>query len=161
MERDPYEGGSDVGLDLHRELGDEPAASIRDAAPDVLAPIDASAPVSGHVPAPTSSGSAADSPEHDWQIARDLIQPAFRPVGTQGLAMESIDRDTLFAHASKSHAQPLIDEGPAGIPVVYTMGTTCCPGGSSRRSCRTRRCATWRPGRPRRPGPTRSTASAD
>jgi hypothetical protein len=124
MERDPYEGGSDVGLDLHRDLGDEPAASFRDAAPDVLAPIDASAPVSGHVPAPTSSGSAADSPEHDWQIARGLVQPAFRPVGTQGLAMESIDRDTLFAHASKSHAQPLIDEGPAGIPVVYTIPAT-------------------------------------
>ena len=52
MERDPFEGGSDVGRDHARDLGDEPPASIRDAAPDVLAPIDASAPVSGHTPPP-------------------------------------------------------------------------------------------------------------
>jgi hypothetical protein len=121
MERDPYEGGSDVGQDHARDLGDEPPASLRDAAPDILGQIDADAPVSGHMPPPTATASAADAPEHDWAVARDLVQPAFRPVGTQGLAMESIERDTLLTHASKSHAQPLIDEGPAGIPVVYTI----------------------------------------
>lgn len=123
MERDPYQGGSDVGRDL-RDLGDEPPASFRDTAPDILAPIDADAPVSGHQPPPATTGSAADAPEHDWALARDLVQPAFRPVGTQGLAMDSIQRDTLLVHASKSHAQPLIDEGPAGIPVVYTIPAT-------------------------------------
>ena len=41
MERDPYEGGSDVGLDLARDLGAGTPGAIRDAAPDVLAPIDA------------------------------------------------------------------------------------------------------------------------
>ncbi len=87
-------------------------------------PIDADAPVSGHQPPPTTTASAADAPEHDWALARDLVQPAFRPVGTQGLAMDSIQRDTLLVHASKSHAQPLIDEGPAGIPVVYTIPAT-------------------------------------
>ena len=35
--------------------------------------------------------------------------------------MESIDRETLAAHAERSHAQPLLDEGPAGLPVVYTI----------------------------------------
>jgi uncharacterized protein YtpQ (UPF0354 family) len=35
--------------------------------------------------------------------------------------MESIDRETLAAHASQSHAQPLLDQGPAGLPVVYTI----------------------------------------
>ena len=40
MERDPFAGGSDVGRDLERDLGDEPPASIRDAAPDYLAPIE-------------------------------------------------------------------------------------------------------------------------
>ena len=34
MERDPYEGGTDVGRDDVRDLGDEPPAAIRDAAPD-------------------------------------------------------------------------------------------------------------------------------
>jgi len=121
MERDPYEGGSDVGRDLARDLGDEPPASMRDTAPDILAPIDADAPVSGHSPAPESAGSAMDSPEHDWGHARDLIRPAFRPVGTSGLAMESIDRDQLASHAMQSHSQPLLDQGPAGLPVVYTI----------------------------------------
>ena len=49
MERDPYEGGADVGRDHGRDLGDEPPVLIRDTAPDVFAPIDASAPVSGHL----------------------------------------------------------------------------------------------------------------
>jgi hypothetical protein len=120
MERDP-EGGSDVGRDYERELGDEPPAAIRDSAPDILAPIDASSPVSGHNPAPEASSSPADAPEQDWRSARDLIYPAFRPVGTQGLAMDSIDRDALAARSTQSHAQPLIDIGPAELPVVYTI----------------------------------------
>ena len=121
MERDPFGGGSDAGRDLARDLGDEPPVLIRDRAPDVLAPIDESAPVSGHVPPPEASGSAADAPEHDWSVARGLVHPAFRPVGTQGLALHAIDRDTLLAHASKSHAQPLIDVGPVDLVVVYTI----------------------------------------
>lgn len=120
MERDP-QGGSDVGRDRERDFGDEPPPTIRDSAPDYLAPIDASAPVSGHSPAPEPSSSPADSPEQDWTRARDLLYPSFRPVGTQGLSLESIDRETLAAHAAQSHAQPLIDVGPAELPVVYTI----------------------------------------
>ena len=120
MERDP-EGGSDVGRDYERELGDEPPAAIRDTAPDILAPIDASSPVSGHNPVPESTSSPADAPEQDWGSARDLIYPAFRPLGTQGLVMDSIDRDALAARSTQSHAQPLIDVGPAELPVVYTI----------------------------------------
>jgi hypothetical protein len=121
MERDPFEGGTDVGRDLHRELGDEPPVLLRDAAPDVLAPIDASAPVSGHLPPPEPTTSAVDSPEQSWELARAVVRPAFRPVGTQGLALESIDRDSLLGHAMKSHAQPIVDVGPAELPVVYTI----------------------------------------
>jgi len=114
-------GGSDVGRDLERDLGDAPPATIRDTAPDYLSPIDASAPVSGHVAPAQSTTAIADSPEHDWQLARTLIYPAFRPVGTMGLAIDSIDREALVAHATMSHAQPLLDEGLAGLPVVYTI----------------------------------------
>ena len=121
MERDPYEGGSDVGRDLARDLGDEPPSSLRDSAPDILSPIDDSAPVSGHTPATRSSTSITDSPEHDWARARDVIRPAFRPVGTQGLAVEEFRRDTLAQHGNLSHAQPLLDAGPAGLPVVYAI----------------------------------------
>ena len=115
------QGGSDVGRDYERDLGDEAPATIRDTAPDYLAPIDASAPVSGHSPAPVHATSPADSPEQDWSVARDLLYPAFRPVGTLGLAVDSIDREQLAAHSAQSHAQPLIDVGPAGLPVVYTI----------------------------------------
>jgi hypothetical protein len=115
------QGGSDVGRDYERDLGDEPPTTLRDTAPDYLAPIDATAPVSGHSPAPTSTTSAAETPEQDWSVARDLLYPAFRPVGTLGLAVDSIDRESLAAHSAQSHAQPLLDVGPAGLPVVYTI----------------------------------------
>lgn len=121
MERDPYEGGTDVGRDFARDLSDEPPAAIRDAPPDILSPIDETAPVSGHVPPPEPSGSPIDAPEHDWNLARALVRPGFRPVGTSGLPIETVDPETLAQHSMQSHSQPLIDEGPAGIPVVYTM----------------------------------------
>jgi uncharacterized protein YtpQ (UPF0354 family) len=35
--------------------------------------------------------------------------------------MDSIDRDALAARSTQSHAQPLIDVGPAELPVVYTI----------------------------------------
>ncbi len=114
-------GGSDVGLDLERDLGDSPPAALRDTAPDYLSPIDASSPVSGHARPAEAVTAIADSPEHDWDRARTRIYPGFRPVGTLGLAIDSIDRETLLAHAAQSHAQPLLDQGAAGLPVVYTI----------------------------------------
>ncbi|HSK53327.1 MAG TPA: DUF1444 family protein [Clostridia bacterium] len=123
MERDPYDtsqGGSDIGRDHERDLGDEPPASYRDAAPDYLAPIDASSPVSGHVPPPEPTGSPADTPEHDWSLARDLIYPSLRPVGTSGEPVATLDLDGLAA-PPKGHGQPLVDDGPAGMPVVYSL----------------------------------------
>jgi hypothetical protein len=120
MESDPP-GGRGVWPDRDRDFGDEPPPAFRDAAPDYLSPIDADAPVSGHTPLAESATPIADTPGYDWQRARPLIFPAFRPVGTQGLAIDSIDRDLLLAHAGQSHAQPLVDQGLAGLPVVYTM----------------------------------------
>ena len=120
MEREPN-GGSDVGRDFERDIADESPGAVRDSAPDYLAPIDASAPVSGHSPAPEPASSPVNMPEQDWTTAKSLLYPAFRPVGTQGLALDSIDRETLAAHAAQSHAQPLIDVGPAELPIVYTI----------------------------------------
>ncbi len=120
MDREPPHG-SDIGRDHERDFGDEPAPVIRDSAPDYLAPIDESSPVSGHSPAPASTSSPADAPEQDWGHAQGLLYPAFRPVGTLGLEIDSIDRERLAAHSAQSHAQPLLDSGPAGLPVVYTL----------------------------------------
>ena len=122
MERDLSSGG-DFGRDELRDLADEAPGSLRDAAPDPLAPIDAGAPVSGHVPAPAESHAAsiAESPEHDWSAAEGLIYPLLRPAGTQGLEISTIDAAALAADSTRSHSQPLVDEGPAGLVVVYAM----------------------------------------
>jgi hypothetical protein len=121
MERDPNEGGSDAGRDHVRDLSDEPPPAFRDAAPDIRSPIDESAPVSGHMPPPQTTGSPVDAPEHDWRLAREIVRPAFRPVGTSGLPLETVDRENLAQHSMQSHAQPLLDTGPAGLPVVYAL----------------------------------------
>ncbi|MBA2719175.1 MAG: hypothetical protein H0U52_08065 [Chloroflexi bacterium] len=125
MNRDET-GGTDYGRDDARDLGDEPPASYRDTAPDILAPIDISAPVSGHVPPPESAHrpSIAESPEHDWTAASALIVPLLRPVGTHGTNVTEIDAEALAAEATRSHSQPLLDEGPCDLAVVYAMPAT-------------------------------------
>jgi len=123
MERD-LEGGSDYGSDIARDLGDEPPGTLRDKAPDLRSPIDASAPVSGHVrpPGPSvPSSSIAESPEHDWTAAARILFPILRPPGTPGMVVANIDEAALLADAGRSHSQPLIDEGPAGLGVVYGL----------------------------------------
>lgn len=120
MERET-DGGRDFGRNAERGFGDEPAPAIRDAPPDYLAPIDEAAPVSGHLPPPAPSTSAAEAPEHDWPTAAALIYPTFRPVGTQGMRLDQIDRDSLAGHGVKHHTQPLVDEGLGGLPVVYSL----------------------------------------
>jgi hypothetical protein len=122
MERD-LSGGGDVGRDELRDLADDATGALRDAPPDPLAPIDASAPVSGHVRAPADSHAAsiAESPEHDWSAASGILFPLLRPAGTQGLEVASIDAAALAADSNRSHSQPLVDEGPGGLAVVYAM----------------------------------------
>jgi len=120
MERD-HEGGSDYGLDISRDLADESPGALRDTAPDVLAPIDASAPVSGHVPPPEHRASIVESPEHDWSAAQAVLFPILRPPGTPGMVVADIDQAALAADAARNHSQPLIDEGPAGLGVVYGL----------------------------------------
>jgi hypothetical protein len=114
-------GGSDFGRDDARDLGDEPPASLRDTAPDVLAPIDISAPVSGHVPQPESTIHPADSPEQDWSAAAELLFPLLRPTGTHGIKVTEIDADVLASEAMRSHSSPLLDEGPCDLSVVYAI----------------------------------------
>jgi hypothetical protein len=121
MEREPG-AASDFGRDL-RESGDETPGSMRDAAPDVLAPIDASSPVSGHHVAPVAehASSIAQSPEQNWSTASAILFPVLRPPGLQGLVVAEIDADALAADTARSHSQPLVDEGPSGLTVVYVL----------------------------------------
>jgi len=114
---------SDVGADPWRDLGDEPPGAWRTAPPDPLAPIDPDAPVSGHAPAPEATGSVVDSPEHDWSAAAGHLFPLLRPAGTVGVVVETLDREALAAEGLKSHAAPLVDEGPGGLAVVYAIAS--------------------------------------
>jgi hypothetical protein len=120
MEREP-QGGSDYGLDLQRDLGDETPGAIRDAAPDYLAPIDAASPVSGHVvPANDHPASLAEAPEHDWGAASKVLFPALRPIGTAGVWADEFDPEALGA-APHGQTQPLLEKGPCDIPVAYAI----------------------------------------
>jgi uncharacterized protein YtpQ (UPF0354 family) len=88
---------------------------------DPLTPIDPDAPVSGHAPAPPAPIEASRTPEHEWEAAASRIFPLLRPAGTPGAHVTEIDTAALAASAAISHAQPLVDDGPAGLCVVYAM----------------------------------------
>jgi len=121
MERDRGEA-SDFGRD-RSDLGDEPPALLRDSAPDILTPIDPEAPVSGHQIAPVADNATAiaDAPEQNWTNASAILYPVLRPPGLQGLVVADIDESTLAADATRHHSQPLVDEGPCGLSVVYVL----------------------------------------
>lgn len=119
------DGGQDRDRDIARDLGDEPPPAYRDAAPDVLAPIDASSPVSGHVASWESGGPTASlAPEHDWSAAAQNLFPILRPVGTTGLRLDDADHATLMANANKAHTMTLIGDGPCGLVIVYALPAT-------------------------------------
>src|SRR6266545_7712875 len=122
MEREFGGGGSDYGRDIERDMGDAPPEAIRDSAPDILSPIDERSPVSGHSSPQRVPGAAALSraPENDFAAAAALIVPALRPVGTHGQPVGELGRGSPDP-SSQAHTRPLLDEGPCGLPVVYTM----------------------------------------
>ncbi len=121
---DEQTGGLDVGSDMHREPGDEPLPGYRDAAPDPLALIDPNAPVGGHPVDFSDPPAASLSPEHDWSAAAPLIFPLLHPAGTAGIHLAGLDAASLLATPNQSHAQPLIDDGPCGLAVVYAIAAS-------------------------------------
>lgn len=79
------------------------------------------AAVSGHVPPAEASGSMLDAPEHDWGRASRIVLPGLRPIGTKGVRAAALDRDALAREAAKDRSDPILDDGPCGLPVVYTL----------------------------------------
>lgn len=66
-------------------------------------------------PAPRIAASLA--PEHDWTAAALVVRPALRPVGTSG-----VDGGKLhLSHTNGMPGKPLIQPGPAGLPIVYVI----------------------------------------
>jgi hypothetical protein len=103
---------------------DEPTGALRDAPPDIHAPIDESAPVSGHEAPPSSpstDASQAFAVEHDWESASGHIFPVLRPPGTHGTMLAEVDSEQLAQEGLKKHALPLIDPGPADLAIAYAL----------------------------------------
>jgi hypothetical protein len=102
-----------------RDLADDATGSLRDQAPDPLAPIDATAPISGHVAPPTSAARASDAPEHDWAAAKDAIFPILRPAGSSGAPLD-VPLDPTTA-GTQVHTQPLVSSGPCDLRIGYAL----------------------------------------
>ncbi len=107
--------------DFGRDLADEPEPAWRDAPPDILSPIDESAPVSGHHAPREADASPATAPEHDWASAQEHVYPVLRPAGTHGTMLAEIDATRLAEEGMKKHALPLIDPGPADLALAYVL----------------------------------------
>lgn len=102
-------------------IDDEPEPVWREAPPDIHTPIDPSAPVSGHQAPSDAPRSHSEAPEHQWEAAADHIYPALRPGGMHGAPLEELDEARLAQEGMKKHALPLVDDGPAGLSIVYVL----------------------------------------
>jgi hypothetical protein len=100
---------------------EEKEGALRDAPPDLLAPIDENAPVSGHQAPASGDALQALAAEHDWEAAAVHVYPVLRPVGTHGTKLAEIDSEQLAQEGLKKHALPLIDPGPADLAVAYVL----------------------------------------
>lgn len=103
------------------DLGDEPTPAWRHQAPDLLGEIDADAPVSGHhAPAEAAVG-PSQAPEQDWLAAEAVLFPVIRPPDTRGTRLDQMDPERLASEGMKSHATPVLDEGPCGLVIGYVL----------------------------------------
>jgi uncharacterized protein YtpQ (UPF0354 family) len=103
------------------DIGDEPAGALRDKAPDLLKPIDERAPVGGHRPVEPSGPSIHDTPEHDWALASQQVMPILRPPGGTGTRLASMAEERLAQEGLRTHALPLLDDGPADLSIAYAI----------------------------------------
>ena len=103
------------------DIGDAPPPLWRDTAPDLLAPIDEEAPVSGHHRPATTDVPISESPEHQWAAAADAVFPVLRPADTAGTRLADLDPAHLRQEGMRTHALPVIDRGPAGLAVAYVL----------------------------------------
>lgn len=103
------------------DLGDEPAPAWRHEAPDLLAPLDDTAPVSGHRPPAEPAVAPSQAPEQDWLAAEAVLFPVIRPAATRGTRLDQIDPERLASEGMKSHATPILDEGPCGLVIGYVL----------------------------------------
>ena len=98
-------------------MGDETPGALRDAPPDILGPIDESAPVSGHVVAPEAPRpSVTEARSTTGRLPHESSSRLSGRPGTHGLTVADLTQEALQADSTRHHSQPLVDEGPCGIP---------------------------------------------
>lgn len=100
-----------------RDLADEATGELRTEAPDPLAPIDESAPVSGH--RPPALGGGARAPENDWTAAQKLVFPQLRRPDIGGVRAQDVGSISLAD--TPSHTEPIVNAGPVDLTVVYAL----------------------------------------
>ena len=172
MERETP-GGSDVGRDIERDLGDEPPPAIRDSRARTTSPRSTRPRRSAATRRrPSRRHRPSTPPSTTGRAPSDLHLPGV-PAGRDAGPARSI-RSTATRwprHGAMSHAQPLLDAGSGGAagrlhdrcrrlrhrrqrrpPAVVGRRAVRDPG---RGDAQPRRA-----GRRRRPGPTRSPATA-
>jgi hypothetical protein len=103
------------------DIGDAPPPAFRDKAPNLLGKIDESAPISGHQRPAEDAVPVSESPEHDWAAAAGSVFPVLRASDTPGPRLADMDSARLRREGVRTHAQPLIDVGPAGLVIAYIL----------------------------------------
>ena len=103
------------------DIGDAPPPAYRDKAPNLLGKIDEDAPVSGHHRPAEDALPVSESPEHDWAAAGSSVFPVLRAGDTAGPRLADMDPARLRQEGTRNHAQPVIDNGPAGLAIAYIL----------------------------------------
>ncbi|HEU4673228.1 MAG TPA: hypothetical protein VFS32_10040 [Candidatus Limnocylindrales bacterium] len=105
------------------EAAPDTTAEPPPAPPDLFAPIDPNAPVSGHRPPPEGTA-VVDRPENDWSKAEGLVMPVLRSAGTVGLATDGLAPEALAEETDAGRRQPLVSDGPGGLVVAFALPST-------------------------------------
>jgi hypothetical protein len=103
------------------DIGDAPPPAWREKAPNLLGRIDDDAPISGHHRPAEDGVPISESPEHDWHAAATAVFPVLRHADTPGPRLADLDPARLRQEGTRSHAQPVIDDGPAGLAIAYIL----------------------------------------
>jgi len=62
-----------------------------------------------------------EAPEHDWSAAAARLLPLLRGPGTAGTRLADLSPERLASEGLRSHALPVLDDGPAGLSVAYAI----------------------------------------
>ncbi|HET7028189.1 MAG TPA: hypothetical protein VFI28_10910 [Candidatus Limnocylindrales bacterium] len=62
-----------------------------------------------------------EAPEHDWTAASARVMPVLRPPSGGGTRLSEVTDERLSSEGLRTHALPLLDDGPAGLSIGYAI----------------------------------------